>query len=97
MNPPTCDSNIEVLLQVFGHFKGKLTPGGKEFFLRSIERYRKGMISICGPKNIIALWIAREHDHLLGNQTFFMPFPENLVEPEPAETDRGRDLWKEQG
>lgn len=96
MNPPTYDSNIEVLLQAFGHFKGKLTPGEKEFFLRSIERYRKRMISICGPKNIIALWIARENDHLLGDQTFFMPFPENLVESEPAETDCGRDLWKEQ-
>ncbi|MCE5297748.1 MAG: DUF523 and DUF1722 domain-containing protein [Methanoregulaceae archaeon] len=74
MNPPTCDSNIEVLLQAFGHFKGKLTSGETGFFLRSVDRYRKGTISLCGPKNIIALWIARENDHLLGNQTFFYTF-----------------------
>jgi uncharacterized protein YbgA (DUF1722 family) len=61
------------------------------------ERCQQGKVSIRGPKNIIALWIARDGDELLGNQTFFMPFPENLNEPDPAETDRGRDLWGEQG
>jgi uncharacterized protein YbgA (DUF1722 family)/uncharacterized protein YbbK (DUF523 family) len=95
-NPPTSITNIEVLLQAFGYFETRLSPGEKEFFLASIERYRQGEISICGPKNIIALWIAREGDKLLGNQTFFIPFPGNLNEPDPAETDRGRDLWGEQ-
>jgi len=96
-NPPTSTTNIEVLLQAFAYFEVRLTPGEREFFLTSIERYQQGKVSICGPKNIIALWIAREGDKLLGNQTFFMPFPENLNEPDPAETDRRRDLWGEQG
>jgi uncharacterized protein YbgA (DUF1722 family) len=74
-HPPTYISNIKVLLQAFGYFQMRLTPGEKEFFLASLERYRQGKVSICGPKNIIALWIARDGDKLLGNQTFLCHFP----------------------
>jgi uncharacterized protein YbgA (DUF1722 family) len=36
MNPPTIDSNIEVMLQAFGYLKKKLTPG--ERILSSVPR-----------------------------------------------------------
>jgi hypothetical protein len=51
-----------------------LSPVEKKFFLTSIERYRQGEVSICGPKKILPLLIEREGDKLHGNQTFFSPF-----------------------
>ena len=59
------------------------------------KRYLQDMASLCGSKNRVALWIERGNDELLGNKTSFMPFPEDLIEPDPEETDRGCDVWKE--
>lgn len=93
---PSYRSTINVLLHALGHFKDRITPGERDFFMRSLERYRDGRASVCAPKNIIALWIARYDDEVLRDQSFFSPFPEDLIEPAPAETDRGRDFWREE-
>jgi uncharacterized protein YbgA (DUF1722 family)/uncharacterized protein YbbK (DUF523 family) len=92
---PSYRTTIDVLLHAMGHFRDRISPGEREFFMRALERYRDGRASVCAPKNIVALWIERFDDENLRNQTFFAPFPEDLIEPEPAETDRGRDFWKE--
>lgn len=94
--PPSYRTNIDVLLHAMGHFRDRISPGERDFFLRSLERYRDGRASVCAPKNIVALWIERFDDESLRNQTFFAPFPDDLIEPDPAETDRGRDFWKEE-
>jgi len=93
---PSYRTNIDVLLHAMGHFRDRIGPGERDFFLRSLERYRDGRASVCAPKNIIALWIERFDEENLRDQTFFAPFPEDLIEPGPAETDRGRDFWKEE-
>ncbi|NYT07493.1 MAG: DUF1722 domain-containing protein [Methanomicrobiales archaeon] len=95
--PPSYRTNIDVLLHAMGHFRDRISPGERDFFLRSLERYRDGRASVCAPKNIVALWIERYDEEGLRNQTFFAPFPEDLIEPDPAETDRGRDFWKVEG
>jgi len=94
--PPSYRTNIDVLFHAMGHFRDRISTGERDFFLRSLERYRDGRASVCAPKNIIALWIERFDEENLRNQTFFAPFPEDLIEPAPAETDRGRDFWKEE-
>lgn len=94
--PSSYRTTIDVLVHAMGHFRDRISPGERDFFLRSLERYRDGKASVCAPKNIIALWIERFDEENLRNQTFFAPFPDDLIEPEPAETDRGRDFWKEE-
>jgi hypothetical protein len=76
-DPPTFRSNINVLFLACGLFKGSITQG-ERYFLRSLGRYGKGMLPVCGPKSIIAFRIARDNDQLLGDQTFLCHFPKSL-------------------
>jgi uncharacterized protein YbgA (DUF1722 family)/uncharacterized protein YbbK (DUF523 family) len=94
---PRYTTNVNVLLHALGHFSHRLSEKEKAFFLDALGRYHAGKISICAPKNIIKAWIIRFEDPVLDRQTFFAPYPDELMELEPAETDRGRDYWSDQG
>ena len=87
-------SNINVLMHIFGHFKGRLSAGEKAIFLDNVQRYRDGKITICPNTTILKAWVARFEDEYLGSQTFFEPYPEDLIEVDPAVSHRGRDLWR---
>jgi len=91
---PRYTANINVLLHALGHVSDRLSHGEKSFFLDSLEQYRQGFASICAPKNILKSWIIRFDDPYLGEQTFFAPFPDHLMEISAAEADRGRDFWQ---
>lgn len=66
-------SNINVLMHIFGHFKGRLSPGERAIFLENVQRYRDGKITICPNTTILRAWAARFEDEYLGSQTFFEP------------------------
>jgi uncharacterized protein YbgA (DUF1722 family)/uncharacterized protein YbbK (DUF523 family) len=91
---PRYSANINVLMHAMGHFSDRLSHDEKAFFLDTLEQYRQGAASICAPKNILKSWIIRFDDSYLGEQTFFAPFPDHLMEISAAEADRGRDFWK---
>ena len=90
---PRYTANINVLLHASGHFRTKLNHAEKAFFLEALEKYREGRTSICAPKNILKAWIVRFDEKNLDNQTFFAPYPDELMELDPLDQDRGRDLW----
>jgi uncharacterized protein YbgA (DUF1722 family)/uncharacterized protein YbbK (DUF523 family) len=91
---PRYTANINVLMHAMGHFSDHLSHDEKSFFLDSLEQYRQGTASSCAPKNILKSWIVRFDDTYLGEQTFFAPFPDHLMEISAAEADRGRDFWR---
>lgn len=72
-------SKINVLLGVLEKFKDKLTEKEKNFMLDSIEKYRNGNMPFSVPLNLMKSYIIRFEDELL-NQSFFMPYPEELFE-----------------
>lgn len=90
---PRYTANINVLMHAMGHFSDRLSRDEKALFLDALEQYRQGFVSICAPKNILKSWIVRFDDPYLGEQTFFAPFPDHLMEISAAEADRGRDFW----
>jgi uncharacterized protein YbgA (DUF1722 family)/uncharacterized protein YbbK (DUF523 family) len=90
---PRYTANVNVLLHASGHFRDRLTHQEKAFFLDAVEKYREGRVSICAPKNILKSWIVRFDEERLDRQTFFAPYPDRLMELDPADLDRGRDLW----
>jgi uncharacterized protein YbgA (DUF1722 family)/uncharacterized protein YbbK (DUF523 family) len=90
---PRFTANINVLLHASGHFRKRLNHKEKAFFLDAVEKYREGRVSICAPKNILKSWIVRFDEERLDHQTFFAPYPDRLMELDPADLDRGRDLW----
>ncbi|MDE4908237.1 DUF523 and DUF1722 domain-containing protein [Methanogenium marinum] len=90
---PRYTANINVLLHASGYFRDGLNHEEKAFFLDAIQKYREGRVSICAPKNILKAWIVRFGEENLNNQTFFAPYPDQLMELDPLDMDRGRDLW----
>jgi uncharacterized protein YbgA (DUF1722 family) len=87
-------SNINVLMHILGYFSDRLSAGEKALFLENLQRYRDGKITICPNTTILRAWIARFEDDYLIRQTFFEPYPRDLIEVDPAVSHRGRDLWK---
>lgn len=87
-------SNINVLMHILGYFKDQLSAGEKAMFLENLERYRDGKITICPNTTLLKSWIARFEDDYLSGQTFFEPYPQDLIEVDPVVSHRGRDLWR---
>jgi uncharacterized protein YbgA (DUF1722 family)/uncharacterized protein YbbK (DUF523 family) len=73
-------SNINVLMHSLGYFSKNLSQNEKVFFLDLIEKYRQGIYPLLVCQNILKSWIIRFNNEYLGNQTFFEPYPEELIE-----------------
>lgn len=73
-------SNINVFMRAMGHFSERISHKEKEFILDTIEKYRKGLVPFSGPLYVIKSYIVRFDENSLINQTFFEPYPEELVD-----------------
>ncbi len=88
--PPRYASDINVLMHALGYFSKKITAGEKAFFLEALEKYRAGKIPLSSPLYMVRSWIARFGTGYLEDQTYFEPYPEQLVEI--TDSGKGRDL-----
>lgn len=79
LDPPQNTANINVLMHAMGYFKNEISSGEKSFFLDSIEKYRNGIYPLFVCLNILKSWIIRFNNEYLGEQTFFEPYPEELI------------------
>jgi uncharacterized protein YbgA (DUF1722 family)/uncharacterized protein YbbK (DUF523 family) len=86
--PPRCTSHINVFMHALGYFSDKLANKEKAFFLDELERYRAGKIPSSTLRGLIASWIVRFDQKYLAQQTYFAPYPEDLVEL----TDSGKQM-----
>ena len=77
---PRFISNINVLMHAFGYFSDELTSREKTYFLDSLESYREKRIPLASVITVLEAWIARFENQYLESQTFFRPYPRDLVE-----------------
>ena len=77
-------SNINTQMHVMGYFKKLLTAKEKKHFLETIELYRNKKIPISSVNNILVTWINRFGNKYLENQSFFYPFPKELIDSESS-------------
>jgi len=91
---PRYTSTINVLMHALGYFSDQLSGREKALFFDSVQKYREGRASLCPAINTLRLWIARFESDYLMNQTFFEPYPEDLMEIDPVESHLREDLWK---
>ena len=77
--PPDAPSHINMLMHALGHFSTKLNSDEKAFFLDAMEKYRKGVMPLLVCLNILKAWVIRFDEEYLKNQTFFQPYPEELM------------------
>lgn len=91
---PRYTSIINVLMHAFGYFSDKLSSREKALFFDWVQKYREGKASLCPAINTIRLWIVRFENDYLMHQTFFEPYPEDLIEVDPMDSHVGENLWK---
>ncbi len=88
--PPRFTSAINVLMHALGYFKKGLSAREKAYFLDQLELYRAGKVPLSAPVSVINAWIARFEQDYLARQTFFNPYPLELVEI--TDSGKGRKL-----
>ena len=79
LDAPKYTANINVLMHAMGYFRKELTHNEKAFFLDSVEKYRTGIFPLFVCLNILKSWIIRFNNEYLIDQTFFEPYPEELI------------------
>jgi uncharacterized protein YbgA (DUF1722 family)/uncharacterized protein YbbK (DUF523 family) len=76
---PRHASPINVLMHALGYFKKELSVREKRHFLEMLEAYRQGRTPLSGAVSIVRSWVMRFETEYLYAQTFFSPFPEELM------------------
>ncbi|WP_054635735.1 DUF523 and DUF1722 domain-containing protein [Thalassobacillus sp. C254] len=77
---PSTKRYINVCEHVFGFLSSGLHAGEKAFFLDMLERYREKKIPLTSITSILKSWAVRFEEAYLLRQSFFLPYPEELVE-----------------
>jgi uncharacterized protein YbgA (DUF1722 family) len=67
-------------MHALGYFSKELSSLEKSFFLDNLEKYREGRIPLLVNINLIKSWILRFNVEYLDKQTFFQPYPEDLMQ-----------------
>ena len=86
---PRYTSYINVFMHAMGHFSDKLNKQEKAFFLDLMEKYRSGRTPLKSDMDVLMSWGVRFGEKYLLDQTFFKPYPEELMDI--SDSGKGRD------
>lgn len=77
---PRRTSNINVLMHGLGYFSDELSRKEKNHFLDLLERYRNMKAPLSALQSVMESWIIKYEESYLSRQTYFHPYPVELVE-----------------
>lgn len=77
---PRPDTNINVLMRTMGRFSNDLSTEERQQFQEILAGYKEGRAPLSAPASIVMSWIARFDNEYLRAQTFFAPYPKELIE-----------------
>ena len=77
---PRYTSNINVLLKSIDSFKDNITQEEMQFIWNTIDKYKKRLVPFSVPLYLVKGYIIRFDLEYLSNQSFFMPYPEELIQ-----------------
>ena len=92
-NHPPCESKIEIMKEVFEDLSDDIGEDEKGFFLETVEGYNEGKNSMDVPLSILITWLMRAGKKDVSEQSFFYPYPKELVKLEDIKTCQTRDYW----
>ncbi len=87
--PAKYTAAINVLMHALGYFRDRLSSAEKAMFLDILERYRRGRVPLSVPTAVLRSWAIRFEERYLAAQTFFAPYPDELVSI--SDSGKGRD------
>jgi uncharacterized protein YbgA (DUF1722 family)/uncharacterized protein YbbK (DUF523 family) len=85
---PKIGTNANVLLHALGYFSIHLNAREKQFFLDVLGKYRRGKVPLGVCLGIMNSWITRFSERFLAQQSYFVPYPDELVEVHDSGKDR---------
>lgn len=91
--PPPCESKIKTMKNVFDDLSDDISEDEKEFFLETLEGYNNGKNSLDVPLSILITWLMSAGKKDVTEQSFFYPYPKELVKLEDIKTCQTRDYW----
>ncbi|MBM6617562.1 YbgA family protein [Bacillus suaedaesalsae] len=77
---PRDASNINVCQHIMGYFKKELSQKEKDFFQSMLEKYREQKVPLSSVTSILKSWVIRFENEYLLSQSYFEPYPEELIE-----------------
>lgn len=83
-------ANVNVLMEAMGYFTKYISHSQKEFILDAIDKYKKGKLPLSALQHLIRSYGIRFNSTYLLEQTFFEPYPEDLMEDLMEITDSGK-------
>ena len=89
-----CTNNINVLQHIFGYVSKNLNVDEKKMFLDIIIDFREGRVALSVPINLIKSWVLRFDIDYLRNQTFFEPYPIDLLDANAISICSSREYWQ---
>ncbi|MBM7659612.1 uncharacterized protein YbgA (DUF1722 family)/uncharacterized protein YbbK (DUF523 family) [Bacillus mesophilus] len=86
---PRDQSHINVCQHIMGYFKKDLSQKEKEYFQEVLEKYRSKKLPLSSITSILKSWVVRFENNYLLSQTYFEPYPEELIEI--SDSGKGRE------
>ncbi|KLK88508.1 cytoplasmic protein [Methanoculleus sediminis] len=90
---PRYTGNVNVLQHALGYFSDRISDEERAYCIGLIDRYRYGHATLAEPRGLLRSWVIRFQEPHLMHQSFFAPYPAELVDLPGDVTDRGRDVW----
>lgn len=82
---PKYTSNINVLMHAMGYFSKYITKEETKLILDSLKKYQMRKLTILTPMLLVKSYIVRFNITYLLEQTYFNPYPEDLIMLEDSE------------
>ena len=77
---PKYVSHINTQMHAYGFYKDKLSKKEKDYFLNLLSAYREKTIPVSALNSVLYAWNTRFEEKYLINQSYFSPFPKQLIE-----------------
>ncbi|MFC0525146.1 YbgA family protein [Pontibacillus salicampi] len=87
---PSRKSNVNVCQHIMGYFKHELTKGEKNYFQETLQKFYEERIPLSAILSILKSWVVRFQNEYLLEQTYFEPYPEDLIEI--SDSGKGRSF-----
>jgi uncharacterized protein YbgA (DUF1722 family)/uncharacterized protein YbbK (DUF523 family) len=87
--PPRSNSVINVFEHAAGYFSKGLSKGEKAYYRSMLKKYREGQVPVSAVSSVLRAWIVRFEEEYLLPQTFFEPYPAELMSL--SDSGKGRE------
>lgn len=78
--PAKPGAHINVCQHIAGYFKKELSKEEKDSFANLLEQYKEERVPLSAIISVLNSWVARFQSEYLQSQTYFQPYPLELVE-----------------